>query len=724
MNRLYLKLGFLGLASLGLLGLSFHQAAAAPVLTSPALLLVATYLWLESRSPGLPGLGFVSAGCAAWLPLALSPAGPRFATVVCLAVLGLRSLLRGSPLTAQRLLEGLCEALPTLASLSWMALRGQDFSNAVIACIVYVLSLVLCQNLLAGELPQALSARFFEVRGRMLLPLQASGCAGLALGLNLQASPPGLFLWLPMLACWPAVLRASARAEEDQQHGNIIRKLERQQREQEVLELANQSLLQVRTLSQTCQEIAHLCNQLAPLDCSGVFLFQAGVLKPVLCPTPIPEEGLRLLQECCRARKALSSRHSVGHCLALPLGLAGALYLARREAAFSPTEVRYFVQAAGQGGLALQIATQVENLQVWTGILSRLVGFASQFSEPADLPALQHKVARAVSDFIPHQRLEVTFQLPDDPVCQQVAQTRQAFVGPDGQGSSLMVVPICHPQLAQVGIIRLSAPPEQPFHSMHRDALWVLAGTAAAAWQNLQMQQQRLEVQVQLGQASKLAAVGQLAAGIAHEINTPLGSVMINLDLTLRNHPEEKRLLKAKEMVQFARDIIEKLLLFSRQASHFDQREEWQLAQVVDDGLALFSQSLSHLQLRREVIGNPRARVCAGEIQQVLLNLLLNAADAIGPSSTSEILVSLEELGNQAVLRVADRGPGIAPENLEKIFDPFFTTKPIGQGTGLGLAVCRQIAEAHQGRLEVESQAGLGTRFSLWLPGLSEAAVT
>ena len=173
-------------------------------------------------------------------------------------------------------------------------------------------------------------------------------------------------------------------------------------------------------------------------------------------------------------------------------------------------------------------------------------------------------------------------------------------------------------------------------------------------------------------------------------------------------------------MVQFARDIIEKLLLFSRQASHVDQRETWMLAQVVEDGLALFSQSLSHLKVRQQFQPNVRVHVCAGEIQQVLLNLMLNAADAIGPNSAEEILVTIERVQSFGVLRVTDRGPGIAPELLTKIFDPFFTTKSIGQGTGLGLAVCRQIAEAHHGRLEVESKPGEGSRFSLWLPALPE----
>ena len=228
------------------------------------------------------------------------------------------------------------------------------------------------------------------------------------------------------------------------------------------------------------------------------------------------------------------------------------------------------------------------------------------------------------------------------------------------------------------------------------------------------------ETQRQLTQADKLASVGRLAAGIAHEINNPLTGVLSYASL-LRKRLEadaaacEDLDVIVRETVR-CRGIIRGLLDFARPTAPamrpVDLNEVVRKAvSVVMTQLSLNQVDLS-LHLSPEL---PEAHADPNQIQQVIVNLLLNAADAIGPEGGRIMAASRPGPGGTVELVLEDTGRGIAPEDLAHIFEPFFTTKG-HHGTGLGLAVSWSIVEAHQGALEVRSEPGKGTCFTLRLP--------
>lgn len=261
-------------------------------------------------------------------------------------------------------------------------------------------------------------------------------------------------------------------------------------------------------------------------------------------------------------------------------------------------------------------------------------------------------------------------------------------------------------------------------------------------------------VQLQLMQSDKLAAVGQLSAGIAHEINNPVGFVTSNLgslDRYLQDIFEildayealeevctsgeaalsKLRELKKRKDIGFLREDIGKLLSESRQGlarvakivsdlKSFSRAEnkDWQwtnLHDELDSTLNIVWNEIKyHCTLNKEYGDIPEVYCIPSQINQVLLNLLVNAAQAI--PQKGEITIRTGQTGGEVFIAIADTGTGIPPENMSRLFEPFFTTKPVGKGTGLGLPISYGIVKNHKGRIEVESTVGKGTTFTVWLP--------
>lgn len=227
--------------------------------------------------------------------------------------------------------------------------------------------------------------------------------------------------------------------------------------------------------------------------------------------------------------------------------------------------------------------------------------------------------------------------------------------------------------------------------------------------------QELLETQAQLVQSGKLRAVGQMAAGIAHELNSPLGAVFLNLEMLCKNAPEnlKSRLDRALQATQRARAIIEKLLDHSRPAAPDLPLD---LAAVVREGIDFVAPQCAGVSVTCQQLEPIRVRGRAGELQQILTNLVLNARDACLATPQPAIAIGCRLEGGQAVVWVSDNGPGVPDEVAGRLFDPFFTTKEPGRGTGLGLWTSQEIARSHHGVLDFESQPGQGTRFCLRLP--------
>ncbi|MEW6648422.1 MAG: ATP-binding protein [Pseudomonadota bacterium] len=264
---------------------------------------------------------------------------------------------------------------------------------------------------------------------------------------------------------------------------------------------------------------------------------------------------------------------------------------------------------------------------------------------------------------------------------------------------------------------------------------------------------ERRRMDEQLQQSEKLASIGQLAAGVAHEINNPVGYISSNIATLARYMDGIFRLLDAYEEAERAladaelrsrlqalreevdlaylrgdiralidesgegvarvKKIVQDLKDFSRQ-----EEAEWQLADLhkgLESTLNIVHNELKYkAEVVREFADLPLVECIPSQLNQVFMNLLVNAAQAIEEHGVIHVRSGLD--GSWCWVEVEDNGKGIPSEHINRLFEPFFTTKPVGKGTGLGLSISYGIVQKHGGRIEVDSEPGHGSRFRVWLP--------
>ncbi len=248
------------------------------------------------------------------------------------------------------------------------------------------------------------------------------------------------------------------------------------------------------------------------------------------------------------------------------------------------------------------------------------------------------------------------------------------------------------------------------------------------------------EKQAQLVQSEKMAALGNLVAGVAHEINTPLGALNSNNDVFLRafrrlqalfidsdKTEEDPRLLEAKRLLQIVENLLKvnqtaygrivKIVRTLRKFARLDEAElAWaDLHEGLENTLILVHHELKNrIRVHRQYGDIPKVRCFPNKLNQVFMNLLVNASHAI--EKEGDLFITTSHRADWVTVEIRDTGVGIPPENLQRIFDPGFTTKGSGVGSGLGLAIVYQIVEEHHGRMEVESEPGRGTTFRIHIP--------
>jgi signal transduction histidine kinase len=244
---------------------------------------------------------------------------------------------------------------------------------------------------------------------------------------------------------------------------------------------------------------------------------------------------------------------------------------------------------------------------------------------------------------------------------------------------------------------------------------------------------ERRKMQEQLLISDRMASVGTLAAGVAHEINNPLAAVITNLDLIHRDlslvcgdrelgdrlRDVFAELRDARESADRMRHIVRDLKIFSRSTDD-EHTGAVDVHRVMDSSLRMAQNEIRHrAQLVKDYAKVPLVEANEARLGQVFLNLVVNAAQAIGEGDAEHNAVRIsthQNAGGMVVVEVRDTGGGIAPEHLNRIFDAFFTTKPVGVGTGLGLSICHRIVRSLGGELEVESEVGAGSVFRVSLP--------
>ncbi len=241
----------------------------------------------------------------------------------------------------------------------------------------------------------------------------------------------------------------------------------------------------------------------------------------------------------------------------------------------------------------------------------------------------------------------------------------------------------------------------------------------------LEMRKNLEEAHLQLVQSEKIASVGRMAAGVAHEINNPLSGIMIYAELikkNLENLPSEneQNIKDVQEIIDQTircKKIVSELLEFSRQT--VGKVSSFNVEELIDKTLnLLINQALfQNVEVKKEIeAGLPDMVGDMGQLQQVFTNLYINAADAMGGKGQLKITARFDVKREYFILTVADTGPGIPHDLKDKIFDIFFTTKPVGKGTGLGLSITKNIIELHGGNIMVDSAPGRGTVFIIELP--------
>lgn len=229
---------------------------------------------------------------------------------------------------------------------------------------------------------------------------------------------------------------------------------------------------------------------------------------------------------------------------------------------------------------------------------------------------------------------------------------------------------------------------------------------------------ERKRLQEQLRRTERIAELGTLASGMAHEIGTPMNVILGRAEYLMDRVTEEpikKGLQTIITQVERITKVMHQLLSFARRKA--PERRPLDLRRVIEDSAEIFKERLARSQIHVEMAltdSCPLALADADQMSQVVINLIMNAVHAMPDGGT--LHVGLAPAQQMVELTIADTGHGMPKELSKKIFEPFFTTKEFGQGTGLGLTVVKGIIEEHQGSIAVESEEGKGTTFKVLLP--------
>ena len=260
---------------------------------------------------------------------------------------------------------------------------------------------------------------------------------------------------------------------------------------------------------------------------------------------------------------------------------------------------------------------------------------------------------------------------------------------------------------------------EGPFLKEERNLIDAVARQVALIIERKQAEEDKVKLHSQLLHADRLATIGMLAAGVAHELNEPLGNILGFAQLAKKcpgvPASAEHDIGKIEAASLHAREIIQKLLVFARQTP--PHKAQVNLNQIVEEGLYFFEARCARegIELVQMLSADlPEITADPGQLNQLLVNLVVNSLQSM--PGAGKITVQTRFCDHNVLLSVEDTGTGISKDVLDKIFVPFFTTKDVGHGTGLGLPVVYGIVTAHGGSIKVKSEPGCGTRFEIQLP--------
>lgn len=383
---------------------------------------------------------------------------------------------------------------------------------------------------------------------------------------------------------------------------------------------------------------------------------------------------------------------------------------------FERTEIRRYKELAQTLGIALAHRHAQVDLRERVKELTCLYGIAQRVAEPG-LPL--EKILQGVVELLPPAWL-----YPEIANARIVLDGRSYVTPGFQQGDDRLVADILVDETVR-GKVEVSYRQEKPeldegpFYKEERDLLVAVAREIALIIKRKQAEEDQRSLQEQLRHADRLATIGQLAAGVAHELNEPLGGILgfAQLGLKCPGLPDQaaQDIEKILNASLHARDIVKNLLLFARQMP--PQRRRTRLNQVVEEGIYFFASRCRKegVEIVRSLAPDlPEIEADPVLLNQVLVNLVINALQAM--PNGGRLTIQTRRHPDGVILRVEDTGAGMTETVRKQIFTPFFTTKDIGQGTGLGLPVVHGIVSSHGGSIHVESSVGRGTKFEIRLP--------
>lgn len=278
-----------------------------------------------------------------------------------------------------------------------------------------------------------------------------------------------------------------------------------------------------------------------------------------------------------------------------------------------------------------------------------------------------------------------------------------------------------------VGILRIFLDRKKKFSDDELNFLVSIAEQCACAIEKARLIERQRSLYDHLAlHTEKLSALGRMAAGIAHEINNPLAGILLYSTNLIKKVPREGPLKEGLDVIIHetirCRGVIQELLEFSREKE--PQKAPALVNEIIERTLRILENEfqIRHISVKRDLRpAMPKISVDVNQMQQVFVNLLINAVEAIEEGGVITIRTDMDPDGDGEKIEISDTGSGIAKEHMTRIFEPFFSTKP--KGTGLGLAVSYGIVKNHQGDLQVQSSPGHGTRFTITIPLGDEAFV-
>ena len=735
-------------------------------------------LFLQASALELPGIYLFSSAPALSLAAAgLGGNGAGLACLISLSALFLRSLLhrpRGFFYTLQ---ANLADAVPELLTICFMA-RGAGWTGALAYLPLVLLwsafmSRADSRLLTSMAVPYAGVACAALVAGNLdLIHLPWTLMPLLAVLAALQRRLPGGVQPTPRR---PA--RSTAPSRRPQQPAKTPAQL--------ALESLPGRLLVCQNSAQVLETVVQAAAAVCPSRSQVLFLPQEGKLVPVRYQSPLqerlasysliglPEPVVEMAWQSHthvafpphpKAKSGNRFFEGEESGAALWLDQEGILYVGRSQPPLSEDEMRSLEAVAARAVTAMRVVRSQESerqaleqyqrehtrLEQELQRLQSLLEGTRQMASTLDIKALGERLEGMLRASIPQDfgaiftlsqgQLQLHRQWGANPglnlpaalaVCQPVLSNEIPMtLQPDSRLQPLvlsqtgLVAAPMQLEHGSTGVLIVGSTTGARFEREHQDLLWMIGCLAAISFSNANLHEEVVSTQAQLVHAGKLAAIGQLAAGVAHELNTPLGAIQLSLDGLTRQLKDSvpaagRKLERASLAADQARQIVDKLLIYSRREDKSD-REQVDLSQVVTDSLELVQTQFRRdgVTVEVDLTATPAVLGSSLELRQVLTNLLMNARDAaVGPgASAPDVKIQTRCEDGWVRIQVFDHGPGVDPEIEKRIFEPFFTTKPVGRGTGLGLSISHSIAAKFGGVLEYESPPGGGACFTLRLP--------